>query len=73
MTRANPAGLTRREVDVVTLLARSYGTQEIADRLFLSPRTVENHIAAILAKLGTNTRAEAATRAVQLGIIPQSE
>jgi DNA-binding CsgD family transcriptional regulator len=73
MTRANPAGLTRRELEVVTLLARSYGTQEIADRLFLSPRTVENHIAAILAKLGAATRTEAATRAVQLGIIPQSE
>ena len=72
-TRANPAGLTRREVDVVTLLARNYGTQEIAGRLFLSPRTVENHIAAILTKLGATTRAEAAARAVQLEIIPQSE
>jgi DNA-binding CsgD family transcriptional regulator len=72
-TRANPAGLTRREVDVVTLLARSYGNQEIADRLFLSPRTVENHIAAILSKLDVSTRAEVAARAEQLEIIPQSE
>ena len=72
-TRANLAGLTRREVDVVTLLARNYGTQEIAGRLFLSPRTVENHIAAILTKLGAATRAEAAARAEQLELIPQSE
>ena len=72
-TRANPAGLTRREVDVVTLLTRSYGNQEIADRLFLSPRTVENHIAAILSKLDVSTRADVAARAEQLEIIPQSE
>ena len=72
-TRANAAGLTPREVDVVALLARGYSNQQIADGLFLSSRTVENHIAAILAKLGARTRAEAAARAAHLAIIPQSE
>jgi NarL family two-component system response regulator LiaR len=66
-------GLTAREVDVVALLARGYSNQQLADALFLSIRTIENHIAAILAKLGATTRAEAAMRAVQLEIIPQSE
>jgi DNA-binding CsgD family transcriptional regulator len=72
-TRANAVGLTSREVDVVALLARGYSNQKIADCLFLSARTIENHIAAILAKLGAATRAEAAARAEQLEIIPQSE
>lgn len=69
-TRANVAGLTAREVDVVALLARGYSNQKIAESLFLSPRTVENHIAAILSKLSATSRAEAATRAAQLEIIP---
>ena len=72
-TRANAVGLTAREVDVLTLLARGYSNQRIAGCLFLSSRTIENHIAAILPKLGATTRAEAAARAEQLEIIPQSE
>jgi DNA-binding CsgD family transcriptional regulator len=72
-TRANAVGLTSREVDVVALLARGHSNQEIADHLFLSTRTVENHIAAILGKLGVTTRTEAAARAEQLEIIPQPE
>jgi DNA-binding NarL/FixJ family response regulator len=66
-------GLTAREVDVLTLLARGYSNQKIAGCLFLSSRTIENHIAAILSKLGATTRAEAAARAEQLEIIPQSK
>ena len=69
----NPAGSTAREVDVLALLARGYSNQKIAECLFLSSRTIENHIAAILAKLGVTTRTEAAARAEQLEIIPQSE
>jgi len=72
-TRANPAGLTGREIEVVALLAQGQGNQEMADRLFLSTRTVENHVAAILSKLGATTRADAMARAAQLGIILQSE
>ena len=72
-TRANPGGLTRREVDVVALLAEGHSNQEIAGRVFLSSRTVENHVASILAKLGADTRADAVTSARQLAIVPQSE
>ena len=72
-TRSHPAGLTEREVDVLALLVAGIGNQEIAARLFLSPRTVENHVAAILAKLGVATRAEAAVAAARIGITPQSE
>jgi DNA-binding CsgD family transcriptional regulator len=69
-TRANPAGLTRREVEVLALLADGLRNAEIAERLFLTPKTVGHHISAILAKLGVETRTEAARAAMQLGIIP---
>ncbi len=69
-TRANAAGLTSREVEVVTLLAQGLGNQEIASHLFLSARTVENHVAAILAKLGAATRGEAVDVAHRLACIP---
>jgi DNA-binding CsgD family transcriptional regulator len=68
-TRANPAGLTPREVDVVSLLAAGYSNQAIATQLFLSSRTVEHHVAAVFAKLGVNTRADAAVAARQLGFV----
>jgi DNA-binding CsgD family transcriptional regulator len=70
-TRANPAGLTAREVDVIHLLAEGLANLDIAERLFISPRTVENHVAAILVKLGATSRAEASVAARQLGIVPQ--
>jgi DNA-binding CsgD family transcriptional regulator len=72
-TRSHPAGLTAREVDVLRLLAEGYSNQEIAERLFRSTRTVENHVAAILTKLGAKNRAGARNAAGLLGIVPQSE
>jgi DNA-binding CsgD family transcriptional regulator len=71
-TRANPGGLTTREVDVVRLLAAGQSNQAIATRLFLSARTVEHHVEAALAKLGVATRADAAVAARQLGLVPES-
>jgi DNA-binding CsgD family transcriptional regulator/tetratricopeptide (TPR) repeat protein len=59
-TRANPAGLTARQVDVLALIKRRMTNEEIAQRLVLSVRTVEHHVSAILAKLGARSRAEAA-------------
>ncbi len=61
-TRANPAGLTDRQLDVHALLAEGLTNAEIAERLVLSVRTVDSHVAAILDKLGVRTRREAATR-----------
>jgi DNA-binding CsgD family transcriptional regulator len=72
-TRSHPAGLTAREVDVLRLLAEGRSNQEIAQCLFRSTRTVENHVAAILTKLGASNRAEARKSALLLGIAPQSE
>jgi ATP/maltotriose-dependent transcriptional regulator MalT len=65
-TRTNPAGLTDRQVDVLGLLRDGLTNAEIADRLVLSVRTVDHHVAAILAKLGVASRRQAAERAADL-------
>lgn len=57
-TRANPVGLTGRQLDVVRLAAEGLTNAEIAGRLFLSVRTVDHHISAGLAKLGVTGRRE---------------
>lgn len=67
-TRANPAGITNRERDVLALLARGLSNQEIARRLFLSTRTVDHHVSAILRKLNVRTRAGAARLAAEMAI-----
>jgi DNA-binding CsgD family transcriptional regulator len=67
-TRANPAGLTRRQVEVLSLVAQGLSNAEIADRMFLSTKTVEHHVSAILQKLGARTRAEAAVTANRLDL-----
>ena len=59
-TRANPAGLTARQLAVLELLREGLTNAEIAERLVLSVRTVDHHVAAILSKLGVSSRREAA-------------
>jgi DNA-binding CsgD family transcriptional regulator/tetratricopeptide (TPR) repeat protein len=59
-TRANPAGLTGRQLEILRLVATGLSNAEIAQRLVVSPRTVDHHVSAILAKLGVPTRREAA-------------
>ena len=68
-TRANPAGLTARQLEVLSLLAEGLTNAEIADRLVVSPRTAEHHVAAVLTKLGAATRRDAAQRASELGLM----
>jgi DNA-binding CsgD family transcriptional regulator/tetratricopeptide (TPR) repeat protein len=68
-TRRNAAGLTARESQVLALVAEGLRNAEIAQRLFLSPRTVGNHVSAILSKLGAETRVEAAAKAATLGLL----
>ena len=58
-TRRNPAGLTRRELEVLALLIDGLRNGEIAARLYLSVKTVDHHVAAILRKLDVRTRSEA--------------
>jgi DNA-binding CsgD family transcriptional regulator/energy-coupling factor transporter ATP-binding protein EcfA2 len=68
-TRHNPAGLTERQVQVLRLLSQGCTNAEIADRLVISTRTVDSHVAALLAKLGVATRRAAADRARDLGVL----
>lgn len=68
-TRANPAGLTARQLQVLRLLAQDLSTRAIAERLYLSPKTIEHHISAILAKLDVSDRSEAIRKALQAGVI----
>ena len=67
-TRANPAGLTARQLEVLALLAEGLTNAEIAERLVVSPRTAEHHVAAVLTKLGAQTRREAVRRASELDL-----
>ena len=67
--RADGGSLTRREVEVVRLVAMGHTNREIARELFLSPRTVEMHVGSILAKLGCRSRADAARRVSELGLL----
>jgi DNA-binding CsgD family transcriptional regulator len=71
-TRANPALLTQREMQVLALIADGLSNVEIAQRIYVSPRTVGHHVSAILAKLKAGTRAEAVQAAARLGIAGQN-
>lgn len=62
-TRADPLGLTARERQILELIAEGLANRQIAQRLSRSERTVEHHVAALLAKLGVGSRDEALRRA----------
>jgi DNA-binding CsgD family transcriptional regulator len=65
---ADPFGLTTREREVLELVAEGYTNRRIADALFISESTAGVHVSHILAKLGVESRTEAATVAVRLGL-----
>ena len=68
-TSENPAGLTARQMEVLSLMSEGCGNAEIAERLFISYKTVDHHVSAILAKLDARTRAEAVSIALQSNLI----
>lgn len=68
-TAANPAGLTPRQAEVLTLLDQGLTDAEIAERLFISPKTAGHHVSAILGKLGARSRTQAARLARDHGLL----
>jgi DNA-binding NarL/FixJ family response regulator len=67
------AGLTAREVDVLRKLVRGGTTKEIGQELGLSPKTVDNHIQSIYAKIGVKTRGGATLFAMEHGLVRPGE
>jgi len=72
-TRAHPMGLTRREQEVLDLIVDGHTNAEIAGQLFISAKTVDHHVSAVLAKLGVPTREVAASQAARLGLVGMAE
>ena len=68
-TRANPAQLTAREVEILGLLHEGLQNAEIARKLHLSSKTVGHHVSSILSKLGVRSRMEAVREATSLALI----
>lgn len=62
--------LTRRELEVLTLVIEGKSSKDVADALFVSKRTVDFHLANIYDKLQVSNRVQAFRRATRLGLIP---
>lgn len=69
-TKENRFGLTRREMTVLNHLVLEQSNTEIAEKLFISPKTVDHHVSSILQKLGVKSRGDAATIAAREGLCP---
>jgi DNA-binding NarL/FixJ family response regulator len=73
-TRSHPCGLTAAEMKVLTLMCAGLRNAEIASRVHRSVRTVDHHVAAVLAKLGVQSRADAVRRAEREGwLVPSRQ
>jgi DNA-binding CsgD family transcriptional regulator len=70
-TAENPANLTRRELEVLGLVAEGLRNVDVAERLVISEKTVDHHVSAILRKLGVSTRRQARAEAARLGLTRQ--
>ncbi|HEU5349272.1 MAG TPA: response regulator transcription factor, partial [Ktedonobacterales bacterium] len=68
----NPDMLTEREIEVLRLLARGQANKEIARTLHIAEKTVKTHVSNILAKLGVQSRTQAALYALRVGIAPSA-
>jgi DNA-binding CsgD family transcriptional regulator/tetratricopeptide (TPR) repeat protein len=72
-TRANPVGLTSRQLEILALVGTGATNAEIARMLFLTPKTVEHHVGAVFAKLRVTNRAAAVARAHELALVETQE
>jgi two-component system, NarL family, response regulator LiaR len=70
---ASEKGISKREIEVLQLMAEGYSNQEIADRLFVSLNTVKTHTSNLYAKLEVRRRTQAVHRAKELGLIHDHE
>ena len=68
-TKSHPAGLTARQADVLELVAKGMTNADIAEQLFVSPKTVDHHVSALLMKLEVSSRKEAAKVASERGLV----
>ena len=66
-----PSSLTRREAAVLGLVVRGLSSQQTADHLGLSKRTVDDHLSNVYSKLGVVNRVQALHAAVRLGVVPR--
>ena len=64
------ASVTKREAEILRLVATGYSTREVGDHLFISEKTVRNHLASLFRKLDARNRTEAVYRGIRLGIVP---
>jgi len=65
----HPGGLSGRAVEVLALAARGLTTKEIAERLYISPKTTDHHIQHVYTKIGVSTRGAAALWAMQHDVV----
>ena len=70
MARQQTLGITARELEILTLIARGFSNREIATQLFVSENTVGTHCARVFDKLGAARRTQAVQRGKELGILP---
>ena len=68
-TAPRPAGLSERECEVLSLVARGLATKQVARRLGISPKTCDHHIQSLYAKAGVSTRAAATLFALEHGLV----
>ncbi|MDQ3931047.1 MAG: response regulator transcription factor [Chloroflexota bacterium] len=69
--KQNREGLSDRELEILALIAKGDSNREIGEKLFLSEKTIKNHITSIFHKLQTNDRTQAAVYAIKRGLIAQ--
>ncbi len=68
--RQQTLGITARELEILTLVARGFSNREIASQLFVSENTVKTHCARVFNKLGAARRTQAVQRGKELGLLP---